>query len=421
MKRDCLLALLFSILLATSPMVLFAGGFQIYQAGSAEAKGLAAAVVGRDDLISNAWYNPAALTNFQGDKAIEGVSFVNMTKKYNPGSGLRNMSLDSGTSFLPNSSWVHRASKDVVFSFSSSVPFGLGVKWKESDIKRLMNSGLYKKNAFQNLSLTQEAKLEIPYADMALATKFSRKFSFAAGLSLLKANLKLRFLSKGAIPGKSWNNFVLYQADGIGFGWLMAGHYNFDDSWKMGFRYMSRAHVDMTGSVEDHPFVGNTSVRGDLNLPARLTLGVTNELFSGLKLSFDVLWTEWSQYKELRIDNATSWSQPGGFVSPKNWKDTFSYHFGAQYDYSEKWVLRLGYSYENSPIPDTTRNLELPGSDGQLYAIGIGRKGPKWNWDIAYSYMKNSNCVAGRDALNGRGDFSNATSQFLSVSVSKLY
>lgn len=435
MKKCLCLAVFFSVLFVSVSTNVFANGFQIYQAGSAEAKGLAAAVVGRDDLISNAWYNPAALTDFQGDKAIEGISMVNLTQTYNPGAGMKSMSLKSSTYYLPNSHWVHRASKDVVFALSSSIPFGLGVKWKDADIRRLMDSGRYNNSpapaggslpagTTTSLGLAQKAELRIPYMNASLATKFSRKFSMAAGLSLIRADLKLRFLNRATLgPATLWDKFVLYQADGIGFGWLVAGHYKLDDSWKVGFRYMSRAHIDMTGSVEDHPAVGNVGVRGDLNLPSRFTLGVSNELFEGLTLSFDVLWTEWSQYKELRIDNANSWALPGGFVAKKDWQDTLSYHFGAEYDYSEKWVFRFGYSFENSPIPNTTRNLELPDSDGQLYAIGVGRKGPKWNWDIAYSYMSQTSkrTMAGTEALNGQGTFSNGTNQFLSLSVSKLF
>lgn len=418
--------ILFFTLLLFSANSVIAGGFQIYQAGSAEAKGLGAAVVGRDDLISNAWYNPAALTNFKSDKSMYGISFVNLSQEYKPGNGLDSMSINTGIKYLPNSHWVHRASKDAVFSLSSSVPFGLGIDWREDDIRRLMDSGRYNTapvgGVTKSLGLTQKIELQIPYMNAALATKVSKKLSLAGGLSLIRPEFKMRFLSRGTAGGVTqWDKFILYQADGMGLGWLAAAHYNADDCLKFGLRYMSKAQIDMTGSVEDHPATGNTAVRGYLNLPARLTIGTSYELFEGLKLSCDVLWTEWKDYKELRIDNANSWALPGGFVAEKDWENTFSYHFGAEYDYSEKWVVRLGYSYENSPIPDRTRNLELPGSDGQLYAIGIGRKGRKWNWDIAYSYMHGPTTVAGIDALNGQGSFTDGTNQFLTLSATKMF
>lgn len=424
-QRYLTIGLFFAFLLFVSNHA-YAGGFQIYQAGSAEAKALGGAVVGRDDLISNAWYNPAALTNFKTDKSMSGVSFVNLTQKYEPGNGLDSMSLNTDRSYLPNSHWVHRASKDVVFALSSSVPFGLGTKWQNDDLKKLLNSGSYNQapagGVTQSISLAQKAELQVPYMNGSLAAKVSKKLSLAGGLSLIRADLKLRFLSRATAGAATlWDKAILYHADGTGFGWLAAAHYNADDSLKFGLRYMSKAQIEMTGSVEDHPIVGNTAVRGHLNLPARLTLGTSYELFEGLKLSCDVLWTEWKDYKELRIDNATSWTSKGGFVSDKSWENTLSYHFGVEYDYSEKWAFRLGYSYENSPIPDRTRNLELPGADGHLYAIGIGRKGSKWNWDLAYSYMHGPTTVAGIDALNGQGSFTDGTNQFLSLSLTKMF
>jgi len=43
----------------------FAGGFQIYGAAAPDAIALGAANVARDDLVSSAWYNPAAVMDFK--------------------------------------------------------------------------------------------------------------------------------------------------------------------------------------------------------------------------------------------------------------------------------------------------------------------------------------------------------------------
>ncbi len=414
----------------------FAGGYQIYQAGSAEAKGLGAAVVGRDDLISNAWYNPAAVMDFEKDQYSSGYSFAILNHTYKPGNGIDNIKNKNQTHMIPNAHWIHKASDDVTAAISMYAPFGLGLKWSDSDIRKLMDSNLYNSRTVPagtlgaapvvlSKGLPTLIDLQVPYINGTLATKLSEKLSVAGGLSLMQAKFKMRMLSRATAltpaPVKVWDNFVKYQADGWGIGYVLAGHYKVDKNWKLGLRYLSNSQVKMTGTVEDHPAVGNSLMKGIIKLPATLTFGFANSSIKKWIFSCDVVWTEWNKYQELKIEPANGGQTAGGFSSPKNWKNTLAYRFGAEYKHDKTWIYRVGYVYDNSPLPDSTRGLELPGTDGHIYSFGVTRKGRKFDVDFGYSYMKTKDDVAGIESMNGVGSFVDGDNHFVSFNISRTF
>lgn len=408
----------------------FAGGYQVYMAGSAEAKGVGAAVVGRDDIISNAWYNPAAVMGFEEDQYSTGCSFAIMNHKYDPGNGQDSITMVDKVHMLPNSHWIHKASKDVTAAISMYTPYGLSTNWHEHDIRRLMDSGLYSVGPVNalltgNKPLPVQTSLEVPYLTGTLATKFSDKFSFAGGLSLIHANFRMRMLAQAQLTAnpaiKAYSNFVKYQADGWGVGYTFAGHYKMDDEWGLGFRYLSRGTVKMNGTVEDHPAVGNKGMHGTLQLPGTLTLGVSKKHREKWTFSSDITWTEWSKYKRLEFIPNEPAGTGGGFSSQKDWRDTLAYRFGVEYRACDKWTYKLGYTYDNSPVPDHTRSLELPGTDGHVYTCGVKRTGPKWTWEVAYSYMDLTDGKAGSVPLSGIGQFVESDNHFLTINLSRRF
>ena len=410
----------------------FAGGYQVYMAGSAEAKGVGAAVVGRDDIISNAWYNPAAVMGFDKDQYSTGCSFAILNHTYDPGNGQDSISMVDKVHMIPNSHWIHKASKDVTAAVAMYTPYGLSTRWHEHDIRRLMDSNLFNTAPFpanpaltMNRPLPIEIALEAPHLTGTLATKFSDKFSFAGGLSLIHAKFKMRMLSQvhaAANPAvKPISNILKYQADGWGVGYTFAGHYKMDEEWGLGFRYLSRGTVKMNGTVEDHPTVGNKGMHGTLQLPGTLTVGVSKRHREKWTFSSDVTWTEWSKYKRLEFIPNHPAGAGGGFTSRKDWRDTLAYRFGAEYRANEKWTYKMGYTYDNSPVPDVTRGLELPGTDGHVYTCGVKRTGPKWTWELAYSYMDLVDGKGGTEPLLGVGNFVNSDNHFLTINVSRAF
>lgn len=407
----------------------FAGGFQIYQAASPEAMALGAATVGRDDLVSSAWYNPAAVMDFKAPQFNTGFSLARINWQYEPGNGMNKIKIKDQTQVVPGSHLIYPLNERYTAAFSLYTPFGLGMKWHDEDIRKLVDSGNYNDplssppGMIVTKAIPAQADLQVPYFNSTVATRLNDNLSVAAGLSFIKTDFKARFLSRGTIlPATvAWDNFVKYQANGWGLGYVLAGHYQAGNHWKIGARYLSNADVKMKGTVEDHPEVGLARMKGVFKLPSTLTLGAVNTGFAGWILSCDVMRTEWSRYDELKIEPRDAGQTKGGFIAPKNWKNTLSYRFGAEYKYSEHWTLRGGYVFDNSPVSEETRSFELPATDGHIFSLGASRKTGSGILDFGYSYMILKNGRAGTDALNGVGEFTGADNHFLMCSYSQTF
>lgn len=428
-KRLLLVGCCLSVFIFVFMQRLDAGGFQIYQAASAEGIALGAATVARDDLVSSAWYNPAAVMNFKEPHFDSGFSLAKLNWQYEPGNGLGRIKIKDEVQIVPGSHVIYPLNEKYTAAFSIFTPFGLGMKWDDNDMVRLANSGLFNDPAgspagfMVTKALPAQTELQVPYLNTTVATRLSDNLSVAGGLSLMKADFKTRFFSQGTLlpATPAWSSFVKYQADGWGLGYVLAAHYKAGPDWKFGVRYLSNADVKMKGTVEDHPEVGNARVKGTLKLPATLSAGFANTGFAGWILSCDIIHTEWSRFDRLLIEPRDAGETRGGFSAPKNWHNTFAYRFGAEYKYSERWTFRGGYVYDNSPISEETRNFELPGTDGHIFSAGATTTAGRYTVDIGYSYMLLEKGRAGTTALNGVGEFTGADNHFLMVSCSRAF
>lgn len=407
----------------------FAGGFQIYGAAAPDAIALGAANVARDDLVSTAWYNPAAVMDFKKPEYNSGFSLVKLNWSYEPGNGQNRIKIKDKTQVVPGTNIVYPISSRYTAAFSLYTPFGLGMKWNDEDVRRLTNSGIFNDPAgspagtLLTRAIPAQADLQVPYLNSTIATRLSDKLSVAAGISLIKADMKLRFHSKGTLLPNTllWDKFTKYQADGWGMGYILAAHYNAGNHWKFGVRYLSEADVKMKGTVEDHPETGLIGVKGTLKLPYTLTLGLTNSSVDRWIFSFDVTKTGWNRFDELKIVPCDSGQAKGGFAAPKNWEDSLTWRFGAEFKQDERWTFRGGYAYDNSPVGDETRNFELPGTDGHIFSLGASRKTRTFVYDVGYSYMMLEKGRAGSLSLGGVGEFTGADNHFLMFSATREF
>ena len=64
--------------------------------------------------------------------------------------------------------------------------------------------------------------------------------------------------------------------------------------------------------------------------------------------------------------------------NPRNYQDANIYRFGLQYRYSDKWTLRGGIYFDESPVPDGYFAPETPRNDSIGYTAGA-----------TYHYSKN--------------------------------
>ena len=131
----------------------------------------------------------------------------------------------------------------------------------------------------------------------------------------------------------------------------------------------------------------NTDASSLINLPDHANFGIVQSLTPDLDVRAGLTWTQWSSFKEERIVFANP-NQPDS-VMPENWRDTVTLSLGGNYRVSPALVVRAGFAYDETPIPDAAhRDARLPDSDRYTAAIGAGYTlTPSTTIDFAYQHV----------------------------------
>ncbi len=153
----------------------------------------------------------------------------------------------------------------------------------------------------------------------------------------------------------------------------------------------------------------NGGITIDVEMPDTASLSYYHKLSDDWEVLADVTWTGWSSIKEIAIVRTTGTTLG---VLPENFKNTWRYSAGANYNFSEKLVLRAGVAFDQSPVNDIDRSARLPDNDRTWLAAGARYKYTRAiNFDIAGAYIfvkdpsiNNSGfppTVAGNGLVNG--------------------
>jgi len=256
---------------------------------------------------------------------------------------------------------------------SINAPYGLITEWPDG---------------WAGAPLATYSELKAIYITPSVAWQAFDMLALSAGLNIVDAEADLQRTGSRV------------KGDDMSYGGTLSAHLQPWEDWGIGFRYQSSVKLKVTGSANDV-----FPASAELELPSSINLGVANTTMNNLSLGLDLVWTEWSTYQQLAI------ATPGGTVTaPKNWDNVISIRIGGEYALGDVWRLRAGYVWDESPVPDSTRGPELPGTDRQMLMMGFG-----WTFwdamtlDAAYSYLWSDNGPIGANPLVLAGEFETTT------------
>jgi long-chain fatty acid transport protein len=155
--------------------------------------------------------------------------------------------------------------------------------------------------------------------------------------------------------------------------------------------------VDYSGSASLHniapalrPFFGGPNFKTDastsIDFPDALSVGMAYRPTERLTLELDLEWTWWSSYESLDIDLEDE-VPPAEFVDiseDHDWRDVGAIKVGMEYVATERFSLRAGYVFDNSPAPERTLDPRLPDSDQHNISLGLGYRKKDFSIDIVY-------------------------------------
>ncbi|WP_183779719.1 OmpP1/FadL family transporter [Pseudomonas sp. JAI115] len=190
------------------------------------------------------------------------------------------------------------------------------------------------------------------------------------------------------------------------------------DQTRLGLTYHSKVsyHLDAKTKVTDGIFsVLGVSGRSydaslDVDTPESVDFSATHQFNNDWTLYVGSTWTRWSRFKELTIENSglppLLSGQLGTISEEQNWHDTWAHAIGAAYQLNGQWVLRSGFSVDQSPANNTNRGPRIPTGDRKVISFGAGWT-PVENVtiDFAYSYLWEES-VKVNDSSPSRGAYS---------------
>lgn len=379
------IAMLVSLIAGSS----LGAGFQLYTEGSAEALALGGAVSARTNLLSAAWYNPAALVGADSPEIMVGNTFIDLDTDFD--GNFFNASMERHWRSAPHLYYVHPISKYLTGTLSINAPYGLITEWP---------------TGWGGSATAIKTELETAYLTPSLAYKLTDKLSASVGFNIVRGDAEM---TRAIAPG----DILKMTGDDVGYGYMLSTHYRVNSDWSLGARYQSRVKLTLDGDMKDSMgMVEDMDAKTDITLPRSFNIGLANNTFEKWTLSADLLWTEWSTYKTLVLDPEVGPST----VINKDWRNVWSARFGAEYDLSENWVLRGGYVWDESPVNGDTRGPEMPGSDRNMFMLGCGYEKENWGVDLAYSYLTSKRANSGPD-VDPTGDYE-TSANLVSMSVS---
>jgi long-chain fatty acid transport protein len=157
----------------------------------------------------------------------------------------------------------------------------------------------------------------------------------------------------------------------FGFGGRIGYLGQLTDQFSIGLAWQSKIYMD-----EFDDYAGLYAEQGDFDIPSNWTIGLAWMATPEVTLAFDVQQIYYSDINSISNPMLPNFMTAG--LGPDQgagfgWEDMTVYKFGLQWDRTEQWTYRFGYSYGEQPIPETEVmfNILAPGVVEQHATFGL--------------------------------------------------
>ena len=157
-------------------------------------------------------------------------------------------------------------------------------------------------------------------------------------------------------PNVSDNDYDISYGGGVRAGI----EYAVTDNVRIGVAGNSRIYM-----TEFDNYRGLFAEQGDFDIPASITAGIAVDLRPGLTVMFDYKHIFYSDVASIANPSSNAFTAQLGSDNGAGfgWHDIDIFKVGVEWQASDRWTLRAGYSYNDNPIrsEDVTFNILAPG------------------------------------------------------------
>lgn len=347
------------IVCLTCSLQLFSQGYQSNFQGQAQiAMGSTGSALPQD--ASAFFYNPGSASFLEkssisigGTGVFAKVAFEESTSKL-----VEHSNSPIGTPFTAYFAYKHKEDSKAVYGLGVYTPFGSTISYENDWIGRY---------ALQSL------KLKSIYIQPSFSYKVSDKIGLGVGIIYALGEVELQ----RAIPINS-DSYANLSGKTNGFGFNAGIYFKATEKWSFAATYKSK--IQMNIDEGNAVFVVPSSVASSfpngkftssLPLPAVTTIGASFKPNEKLTFASDINYIEWKAYDSLIFDYETNTTSLLDTKSAREYKNTFAFRLGAQYQLTEKWKLRAGIVFGLTPVPDGRVTPETPDNNRINYSAGF--------------------------------------------------
>jgi len=361
-----------------------ANGFDLADE-DAFAIGRGMAFVATADNPSAIYYNPAGISQLEGNNLRAGVYGFYLDPTYQRLSGGNSFDNERKYHVVPQLYYT-LSLKELPLSFGLGVysPLGLSSKWPQDTGFR---------------TVATEASLTYYTINPVAAWRILTNLSIAAGPTV---NYMDADLEQGLVwPYQGFDNFK-FKGDGWTVGYNLGALWKVHEKVSLGATFRSGTDPRLGGTTEYYnnvalssgaltvPAFSSQSVgaKADLSTPFQAVAGISYRPTPKWNLEFNAEYTDWNEVGTIQIH------QERGFDSlisqnvtiNLDWKSSWYYEFGATRYFDNGWHISAGYIFNENSAPDANYSPVVADLDRHFFSVGVGHTGRHFDFDIAYQF-----------------------------------
>lgn len=374
------------VAVALASSQLLASGFALNeQSISSMGTGFAGRSSSAED-ASTVFGNPAGMSRLKREQVtVGGAAVIAKTDISGPGSNLGGETDGDMVPVVgvPMGYYVKPIDDHWSVGFGVYVPFGLVTDYGSDDAARYWG---------------KKSHVEVVTFQPTVSYAFNDKVSIGFGptINRIKGELGSSLINP-LTPGRN-DGEVKIKGDDTAVGYNIGLMVQATDRTRVGLTYHSMVDYNLEGKTRVStpligPFNGNKfDASLKIKTPESVDLSVTHELDDQWTLYAGSTWTRWSRLENITVQNDVPAPLAGSafqtITEEQNWHDTWAHAIGASYKVNKEWVLRTGFTVDQSPTNNHDRSPRIPTGDRKVFSLGAGwSPNDDMTVDVAYSYL----------------------------------
>jgi long-chain fatty acid transport protein len=373
------------------------------------------AFVATADNPSAIYYNPAGISQLDGNNVRFGIYGVYLYPTYQSPSG-GTFHNQENLHAIPQLYYTY-SPEDFPLSFGLGLysPFGLSSRWPQDTGFR---------------TVATQGSITYYTINPVVSWRVTTNFSLAAGLTANNAQIDLE---QGLVwPGQTFDNFKL-NADGWALGYNVGALWKVCEKVSLGATFRSSTWVSMDGYTEYYnnvPLSGggvnvpafsqqHVGAQADMTFPLKVIAGISYRPTPKWNIEFNADYTDWNQLTTLDLQQAHGFGSliAQNLTEKLYWQSSWYYELGATRYFDNGWHLSAGFIFNENSVPDANYNPLDADQDRYFFSVGAGYKGKRFDFDIAYQFGYGPTRTVTGSGYSATGQTADGRYEFISNAI----